>query len=364
MRAAHLLLLASMPAVSACGGAPVRPPDAPAAAAPAPATAPAPAVAPGPAPAPASPDLIVQRTTELFQAFDAQDLAAVDTLIAPEFEIVYAGRHTTRDRLARRMTANKERGYPKVGERTWDDPRVRIFGSTAVFTGATHYTLVVAEGGTPIEADRFETVVWVEDGGTWRAVHDASVLAGIEAERQAWNEVYRAPSGFNTRPNQLLVDTVKGRKPGRALDIAMGQGRNTLFLAAQGWKVTGVDISDEGIKSAQEEARRQKLKFEGIVADVDHWDWGKGRWDLICLIYAGGREVDKIRTALAPGGLVVIEFFMKEAVKDIGIDGFDPGELPLLFKDGFKVLRYDEVEEKPDWGPAKAKLVRFVAQKL
>jgi 2-polyprenyl-3-methyl-5-hydroxy-6-metoxy-1,4-benzoquinol methylase len=56
--------------------------------------------------------------------------------------------------------------------------------------------------------------------------------------------------GFEKQPNRLLVDAVAKRKPGRALDVAMGQGRNALYLASRGWKVTGVNFSDEGVRAA------------------------------------------------------------------------------------------------------------------
>ena len=56
------------------------------------------------------------------------------------------------------------------------------------------------------------------------------------------------------RPTALLVSATKGRRPGKALDIGMGQGRNSIFLAQQGWKVTGFDPSDEGIHQAEERA--------------------------------------------------------------------------------------------------------------
>ncbi len=58
--------------------------------------------------------------------------------------------------------------------------------------------------------------------------------------RQIFNNIYASSgSGFSTRPNALLVSVVENRKPGKALDAGMGQGRNSLFLAAKGWDVTG-----------------------------------------------------------------------------------------------------------------------------
>ena len=61
---------------------------------------------------------------------------------------------------------------------------------------------------------------------------------------------------------------------------------------------------------------------------------------------------------------MIIEFFGADGTKGTGIGGFKKGELPLMFKDGFKVVRYDEVEDLSDWGLKKEPLVRFVAQKI
>jgi 2-polyprenyl-3-methyl-5-hydroxy-6-metoxy-1,4-benzoquinol methylase len=53
------------------------------------------------------------------------------------------------------------------------------------------------------------------------------------------------------------ASVVRGRKPGKALDIGIGEGRNAIFLATQGWEVTGFDISDVGVRSAERRPRRE-----------------------------------------------------------------------------------------------------------
>ncbi len=72
---------------------------------------------------------------------------------------------------------------------------------------------------------------------------------------QVWNDLYAKHEGKEHQFNKFLAETVKGRKPGTALDIGMGQGRNSLFLAALGWQVTGFDISEVGVKQALAECR-------------------------------------------------------------------------------------------------------------
>ncbi len=145
----------------------------------------------------------------------------------------------------------------------------------------------------------------------------------------------------------------------------MGQGRNAVYLATQGWSVTGVDTAAEGIRIAKENAAAAKVSLNAVVDDADHFDMGKGQYDLVALMYVGGAEMtSRIDTALKPGGLVVVEYFHKdmEAQFHHPMGAFGTGELEGLYK-GYKVIRSEVVEDTADFGLRPAKLVRFVAQK-
>jgi hypothetical protein len=89
----------------------------------------------------------------------------------------------------------------------------------------------------------------------------AGILERLIRERREelhtafFDRTYAGAPRFNTAPNRLLAETVKGLRPGRALDVHMGQGRNAVFLAAQGWDVTGFDYSAEGVRAARKAAR-------------------------------------------------------------------------------------------------------------
>ena len=87
-----------------------------------------------------------------------------------------------------------------------------------------------------------------------------------DAVREQYNGTY-ANSGeqntFNHEPNAFLVEMLRTWKPGRALDVGMGQGRNAIWLAKQGWNVTGFDLSDAGVKLAQEKASERGRKDQG-----------------------------------------------------------------------------------------------------
>jgi 2-polyprenyl-3-methyl-5-hydroxy-6-metoxy-1,4-benzoquinol methylase len=66
----------------------------------------------------------------------------------------------------------------------------------------------------------------------------------IQQERKGWDQVFaKEELSFSKEPNAFLVRSISAHPPGRALDVGMGQGRNTFWLAEHGWTVTGFDIS-------------------------------------------------------------------------------------------------------------------------
>ena len=84
---------------------------------------------------------------------------------------------------------------------------------------------------------------------------------GDRAEVEMWNRILTAPTPrFNTSPNTFLVEMVKGVKPGKSLDVGMGQGRNTIYLAQQGWDSNGFDPADRAVAAAQAQAAKLGVK--------------------------------------------------------------------------------------------------------
>src|SRR5262249_16581681 len=103
-----------------------------------------------------------------------------------------------------------------------------------------------------------------------------------EQERKAYDEIYSTQRDmFSAEPNAFMVRTIAGRKPGRALDVAMGQGRNALWLAAHGWSVTGFDISPVAVAEARKEAAKRGLPIEILLTPYEQFAWGTEKWDLI-----------------------------------------------------------------------------------
>lgn len=107
-----------------------------------------------------------------------------------------------------------------------------------------------------------------------------------EQERKAWDQIFEKEKGsFSKEPNAFLVRSLSTRAPGRALDVGMGQGRNTFWLAEHGWTVTGFDISPIAVEQARREAARRRLNAEMLVTPYQNFDWGKEKWDLILFCY-------------------------------------------------------------------------------
>ena len=130
-----------------------------------------------------------------------------------------------------------------------------------------------------------------------------------DLEADFWNRFYTAPNpGFNTEPNAFLVSVAETRKPGRALDVGMGEGRNALYLAKLGWDVTGFDPAEKAVALARERATKLGVTLKTEIAFDSTFDFGSEQWDLILYSWvAPGPSARKAIQALKPGGVVVIE---------------------------------------------------------
>ena len=187
--------------------------------------------------------------------------------------------------------------------------------------------------------------------------------------RETYDGAYESESEtvFSQEPNAFLVDVVSDLKPGRALDVGMGSGRNALFLARHGWQVTGFDIATAGVEIARSKAAAEGVKLKTIVAGEADFDFGDNLWDLIVLTYQPFRHlISRVEEALKDGGLVVVENFHQDTKRYrlMGDGAVGDNEALKLFS-RFRILRYEDVLARPDWGiefPVN-RLIRVLAQK-
>lgn len=119
----------------------------------------------------------------------------------------------------------------------------------------------------------------------------------------AWNARYdTAELVWTGEPNRFLPPEVATSTPGRALDLACGEGRNAVWLATQGWMVTGVDFSDVGLAKAATLAAERGVTGVWIGADVTTWTPPAEGFDLVLVFYLQLPAAERraaMRTAVA-----------------------------------------------------------------
>ena len=135
-----------------------------------------------------------------------------------------------------------------------------------------------------------------------------------DGKRESWNRRYAAADGVHATaiPNAFLMAEVADLAPGAALDLACGAGRNAVWLAERGWRVTGVDFSDVALGMARDLAVSRGLDIEWIDADVVTWVPPTRAYDLVCALYvqlpAAERRAVLLHAvdALRPGGTLLV----------------------------------------------------------
>jgi SAM-dependent methyltransferase len=135
----------------------------------------------------------------------------------------------------------------------------------------------------------------------------------VTVDAAGWDERYGAtPLVWSAEPNRFVAELCAPLTPGLALDVAAGEGRNAIWLAARGWDVTAVDFSLVAIAKAEERARAEGVILRTVVADVTAADWNPEPADLVLLAYlqlAGPLMTAVLRraaAAVAPGGTLLL----------------------------------------------------------
>ncbi|MFJ8578245.1 class I SAM-dependent methyltransferase [Micromonospora sp. NPDC093277] len=157
---------------------------------------------------------------------------------------------------------------------------------------------------------------------------------------------------WGVEPNRFVVESVEGLTPGSALDLAAGEGRNAVWLAERGWRVSAVDFSQVAVERGRELAAHRGVPVEWRVADVTAYRPVPGSYDLVLICYLHlpaeerARVLDSARGALCPGGtLVVVGHDLANLTGGVG-GPQDPGILltPEAVVDGLAGLRIERAE--------------------
>jgi len=179
-------------------------------------------------------------------------------------------------------------------------------------------------------------------------------------DREKWNERYGTDElVWRAEPNRFLVEEVERLTPGRALDLACGEGRNAVWLASQGWKVVGMDFSSAGLAKGRRMADERGVEVTWVEADAVSWIPPRSGFDLVVLMYLQlpydqrRAALGHAAAALAPRGVLLV----------VGHDATNPTEgfggpqdPAVLYSaedivgdlDGLRIERAERVERQVD----------------
>jgi SAM-dependent methyltransferase len=135
-------------------------------------------------------------------------------------------------------------------------------------------------------------------------------------DSRQWDERYSgAEFEWKTEPNQFVAAELSGLVPGRALDLAAGEGRNSVWLAERGWRVTAVDFSRVGLEKGRKLSAARGVQdglIDWVVADLLDYEPSRRAFDLVLIAYLhldpASRAIvlGRAATAVAPGGTLFL----------------------------------------------------------
>jgi SAM-dependent methyltransferase len=139
------------------------------------------------------------------------------------------------------------------------------------------------------------------------------VTTAADPSRERWNRRWAGERAHaSSAPSEFLIAETEALPPGRALDVACGAGRNAVWLARRGWRVTGVDFSDVALRAARELAASAGVEVEWVEADAVTWIPPRRAYDLVTVMYVQLPVVERRATlahaadAVAPGGTLLV----------------------------------------------------------
>jgi SAM-dependent methyltransferase len=195
-----------------------------------------------------------------------------------------------------------------------------------------------------------------------------------------WNSRFSAEGYlFGESPNAYLADMTPSLKAGKTLSLADGEGRNSVWLAKQGFETDAFDFSPVGVQKAQQLADKHGVKVNYHCSDWEAFDWAPHRYDNVVGVFfqfvdpaSRSALFAKMDQALKPGGVLLIQGYGKDQLK---YKTGGPGELDHLYDEelllsafsNYKVLDLKTYTAEVDEGAGHkgmSALVGFVARKL
>ena len=190
------------------------------------------------------------------------------------------------------------------------------------------------------------------------------MTSASQPELDRWNERYSAPDYvFGTGPNVFLASHGKLFRPGqRALCVADGEGRNSVWLAQQGLEVSAFDFSPIGVDKARRLAATRGVNVRYEVSTVYDYRWPVAAFDVVAAIFVQFADppmrrfmFERMARAAAPGGVLLIEGYTPKQL-EFGTGG--PKQVDQLYTEellrsafpGWQVLELRQYEAELDEG--------------
>jgi SAM-dependent methyltransferase len=156
--------------------------------------------------------------------------------------------------------------------------------------------------------------------------------------QEIWDEKYSVPEYiYGKNPNDYLKYILDNLEPGKLLLPSEGEGRNAVYAAKKGWKVTAIDFSFKAKEKSMRLAEENNVEIEYIITPVEKYSFPESEFDAVALIYA--HYPPDLRTlihssvvkSLKQGGTLILEAFNK---KQINNNSGGPKDLSLLYDSG------------------------------
>jgi len=149
-------------------------------------------------------------------------------------------------------------------------------------------------------------------------------MANFENPQQTWNERYASSDYlFGESPNEFVRAAASHLADGQSvLCVADGEGRNSVWLAERGLRVTAFDFAQNAVDKARQLAQRRKVSVDFHVADIETWRFEPARYDAVVAIFIqflGPKARDdvfaRMQSAVKPGGLFLLEGYRPEQLQ-------------------------------------------------
>lgn len=174
-----------------------------------------------------------------------------------------------------------------------------------------------------------------------------------------WDERYSVSKYvYGEHPNSYLKEQLKNLPVGSILFVGEGEGRNGVYAAKLGWKVSAYDLSVEGKKKADRLARKHNVQVDYKVGELHELDYQKEQFDAIAVIFTHFHS--KLRASmhtelsgyLRPGGYIIMEVFSKKQIdyQVEGDSGGGPKNIDMLYtlediQSDFENFKFVELQE-------------------